>query len=81
MSTWIEVNKRKPKCDKTPDSFGVQVQIYPPFKSPGSSDAHVAFYGCRVTDTPSFYLYGRCIEVTHWAPLLPPPGEEIEVIS
>jgi len=70
---WYEVENYRPNCDLTPDSFGVQVQIYPRHESPGTADAPVAFFGCRVTDTPNFYLHGRCIEVTHFAPLLQRP--------
>lgn len=58
-----------PACSMQRDSFGVQVLIWPPFKQDGAADAHVAFYGCRVTDKPSFYIYGRTIDVGYWAPL------------
>lgn len=66
---WYRPEKSVPKCDRKSGSFGVQVLIWPPHEAEGSSDAYVAFYGCRVTDEPNFYLYGRCIHVTHWMPL------------
>lgn len=71
---WISVKETLPKCSMKPNSFGVQVQIYPPLKQEGYSDVHVAFYGCRATDEPNFYIYGRVIDdVQFWACLLPPP--------
>lgn len=72
---WISVKDRLPECDKTPDSFGVQVLIWPHATFRGSSDSPVAFFGCRITNEPSFYLYGAVIhEVTHWMPLPEGPG-------
>jgi hypothetical protein len=81
VSEWIKCSQALPKltpAQRKPNQFGVQVLIWPPHKSPGSSDAHVAFYGTRVTDKPDFYLYGRCIDVTHWMPLPAQPvsGQE-----
>jgi uncharacterized protein DUF551 len=72
MSGWIEAKRRKPRLTKEqrrPNAFGVQVLIWPPYKSDGANDAHVAFFGCRYSDKPDFYLYGRGINVTHWQPL------------
>lgn len=69
---WIDARRRKPRltaAQRKPNAFGVQVLIWPPFKSEGANDAHVAFYGCRVTDKPNFYLYGRVIHPAHWQPL------------
>jgi len=66
---WVSVKDRLPQCSTKPNSFGVPVLIYPPHKAPGAADANCAFFGTRVTDEPSFYLYGRCIEVTHWMPI------------
>jgi hypothetical protein len=77
MSKWISVKDRLPECDMSPDSFGVQVLIHPPVKEYGRSDSPFAFYGCRVTDEPSFYLYGAVVNgVTHWMPLPDPPKEK-----
>lgn len=77
MSEWISVKDRLPTLEarhRPVGSLGVQVQIWPPFKSPGAADAHFAFYGKRVTNKPEFYLYGRTIHVTHWMPLPEPPA-------
>lgn len=74
MSEWISVKDRLPKCSMKPNSFGVQVLIWPPYKQDGCSDVHEAFYGCRQTDEPNFYLYGRLIDVTHWMPLPSAPS-------
>jgi hypothetical protein len=79
MSKWIKCSDRFPKLTKEqlrPDCFGVQVLIWPPHKSIGSCDSHIGFYGTRVTNRPSFYLYGRGIDVTHWMPLPPAPRPE-----
>lgn len=76
---WISVRDRKPKLTKAqrePRSFGVQVRIWPPFETPGEAPSDTAFYGCRQTDEPNFYLYGRVIDVTHWMPLPESPREE-----
>lgn len=69
---WINVKDELPKLTRSqrkPNAFGVQVLIWPHFKTEGSSPSPYAFYGCRQTDEPNFYLYGRVIDVTHWAPL------------
>lgn len=67
---WISVDERLPKCNKKPNSFGAQVLIWPHSKSDMQSDMSIAFYGCRQTDDPNFYLFGRVLyEVTHWMPL------------
>jgi len=77
MSKWISVEDRLPECDMKPDSFGVQVLIHPPRKDHGYADGHVAFFGCRITQEPSFYLYGAVVHgVTHWMPLPDPPKEK-----
>lgn len=69
-SGWISVKDRLPECNLTPDSFGVQVLIWPHATFRGTADSAVAFYGCRVTNDPSFYLYGAVVDdVTHWMPL------------
>lgn len=68
-SKWISVKDALPECSKKPDSFGVCVLVWPPIKEHGSSDLPIAFYGCRVTDEPSFYIYGKIVDVTHWMPL------------
>lgn len=73
---WVACSERMPALkpsQRRSRSFGVQVLIHPPFRQEGQADAHVAFYGCRQSDDPSFYLYGRVIDVTHWQPLPAPP--------
>jgi len=46
-------------------------------KKYGYSDSHTAFFGCRITDEPSFYIYGAVLDhVTHWMPLPDPPKEK-----
>jgi len=72
---WISVEDRLPECNLKPNSFGVQVIINPPFEEDGCSPVYTAFYGCRVTDNPSFYIFGRLIDVTEWQPLPSPPVE------
>lgn len=67
---WVSVKDRLPECDMKSGSFGVQVLIWPHATFHCSSDSPVAFYGCRVTDQPSFYLYGAVInDVEYWMPL------------
>src|SRR5690349_9177492 len=74
---WISVKDQLPDCNKTPNSFGVEVLVYPPIKNYGCSDANTAFFGCRITDEPSFYLWGALQhEITHWMPIPAPPGEK-----
>ena len=77
MSKWISVKDRLPGCSMKPGSFGTHILIYPPVSQFGHADSHVAFYGCRVTNKPSFYLYGVVLDnVTHWMPLPDPPKEK-----
>jgi len=67
---WYEIEQALPECDLMPNNFGVQVLIWPPIKEPGCSEIRVAFYGCRQTDQPNFYMYGRVLHgITHWMPL------------
>lgn len=67
---WHPVEEALPKCSMEPNSFGVQVLVWPRFKPEGCSEMAVAFYGCRQTDMPNFYMYGRPLyDVTHWRPL------------
>ncbi len=72
---WISVKDRLPECDMTPNSFGVQVLVWPPFESDGCSPMRIAFYGCRQTDEPNFYLFGRVFDPTHWMPTPPAPAD------
>ena len=76
---WISAKKMLPRltsAERKPSSFGRQVLIYPPIQEPGCADQHTAFYGCRLTDEPAFYLHGRVIDVEWWQPLPEPPREE-----
>ena len=80
MSKWISVDDELPKCARTPNSFGVQVLIWPPKKLEGCSEIRCAFFGRRYSDEPWFYLepwfymYGRPLDgITHWQPLPDPP--------
>lgn len=70
---WVPVEDRLPDCDMTPNSLGMQVLVHPPYQSEGSSDMHAAFYGCRQTDEPNFYMFGRVFTPTHWQPIPTPP--------
>lgn len=71
MSEWISVEDELPECNMKPNSFGVQVLVWPHVEENKRVDL---YYGCRVTDEPNFYMYGRvCHGVTHWQPLLKPP--------
>lgn len=76
VNAWVAVSERLPECDMTPNSFGVQVLVYPPYKSEGSSQMPVAFYGCRQTNEPNFYLFGRCFDPTHWMKLPEAPRSQ-----
>jgi hypothetical protein len=67
---WFNIKKKKPKCDKTPDSFGTSVLVYE------SGGVKQAFYGCRVTDKPGFYLHGASLSVEWWMPMPDVPGED-----
>lgn len=67
---WVSVDDALPKCSKKPNSFGVQVLIWPHFSEDGHSDSPVAFYGRRISSAPCFYIYGRAISNVHfWRPL------------
>jgi len=74
---WRQVKSKKPKCSRQAESFGTPVLIWP-FKDvqDGQQKVMQAYYGCRITNEPNFYLYGAIIhDVTHWMPLPePPPG-------
>jgi hypothetical protein len=71
MSNWISVDDRLPKCSMKPDSFGVEVLVYPPT----SCGDRTAFYGVRVSKKPCFYRYGAPIapHPNYWMPLPEPP--------
>jgi len=65
---WRSVIDEMPKCDMTPDSLGVAIEVKPKFKfhdkDPGESQC---YYGRRQSDKPNFYKYGAVINgVTHW---------------
>lgn len=65
---WISVNDDLPKCDMTPNSFGVLVEIRPRYLfCDADKPERFAYYGCRQTDKPNFYKYGAVIDgITHW---------------
>lgn len=71
---WTLVSEGLPKCSKKPGSFGVQVLVDPPFRDDGYSDMPLAYYGCRQTDKPNFYIYGRVFYPDRWRYLPPPPS-------
>lgn len=73
---WYSIKEARPKCNHKPGTFGVQVLIWPPYETEGTSEAYIAFYGCRCTDEANFYLHGHVIDVTHWMPLPAPPKKE-----
>lgn len=62
---WISVDEKLPDCDMKPGSFGVEVEVKPGFFD-GVKRVPNAFYGCRQTDKPNFYLYGAVFYPTHW---------------
>jgi len=68
--TWFHINKKKPPCDKKPDSFGTSVLVYE------KGEVKQAFYGCRQTLEPNFYLYGAVLEVDWWMPMPEVPREQ-----
>lgn len=71
---WFAATRKKPKCDKKADSFGVKVLVWPPQDvQDGTDGVRVAFFGRRVTVQPSFYIYGRVINPQLWAYLPEPP--------
>lgn len=69
---WISVNDRLPECDMEKGSFGVEVMVWPQW------DQHATlFYGCRITDKPSFYMHGTRIDgVEKWRPLPAAPVQQ-----
>lgn len=77
MSNWISVKERLPECDRRPDTFGIQVLVWPrDTLKEGYSEAATAFYGTRygAASKPVFYMYGRVLSgITHWMPLPDPP--------
>jgi hypothetical protein len=60
---WFNVKKKKPKCDRAPDSFGTPVLVCE------KGEVKQAFYGRRVTSEPRFYLHGAVLEVEWWMPM------------
>lgn len=69
---WIKTSTRTPEHNKKPNSHGTQVLVWPHVKSgDGYADSPTAFYGCRQTVKPLFYLYGAVLhpQPTHWMPL------------
>ena len=74
MSKWLSVEEWLPDCDMTPDSLGVEVIVYPPLNDIRYNENSLCFYGCRVTDEPNFYIYGKVRhDVTHWMYVPDPP--------
>lgn len=58
-----KTTEQLPTCDLTPNSFGVAVLI-----KPSIDGDNRAFYGCRVSDEPRFYRYGKRLDgVRTWA--------------
>jgi hypothetical protein len=73
---WIPVADGLPSCSRKPDSFGVEVLVWPRLDDVGGT----AFFGRRVTSTPAFYKYGAVIHhVTHWQPLPAGPARAASV--
>ena len=66
---WIKVTDRTPACSMVQNSRGILVLIWPHYDADGYSPSPIAFYGCRQSDEPNFYIYGRIIFPTYWAPL------------
>ena len=67
---WISVQDELPKCSKKPDSFGVEVLIWPPHED----GSRTAFYGRRQSREPNFYKYGALLgHVEFWRYPPPPP--------
>jgi len=57
--TWNEYPRKKPKCDMTPDSLGVNVLVW--IEEEFTRDkgyAMACYYGMRIGNTPMFYKYG-----------------------
>lgn len=71
---WSSVSKRCPPHDGKKDSLGTAVLVWPYFHGNYEGEPPVvmaAYYGRRVTNRPSFYLYGAVLgSITHW--MLPP---------
>lgn len=68
--TWIRVANRAPACDMKPGSLGVPV-----FALTDEGDLKEAFYGCRITPSPSFYYAGVVVPgVVAWLPAPPHSG-------
>ena len=74
---WISVQDELPKCSKKPDSFGVEVLIWPPHED----GSRTAFYGRRQSRDPNFYKYGALlghVEFWRYPPLPPTSAEGVE---
>ncbi|MGW4948640.1 DUF551 domain-containing protein, partial [Actinoplanes sp. NPDC004185] len=66
---WISVNEQLPECSRKAGSLGVEALIWPATES----GERTAFFGRRISRTPSFYRYRALVHrVTHWMPL---PGK------
>ena len=73
---WISVQDELPKCSKKPDSFGVEVLIWPPHED----GSRTAFYGRRQSREPNFYKYGALLgHVEFWRYPPPPPTSSVVV--
>ena len=74
---WVRVEEGLPELTKEqrkPNAIGVEVMIDPPMPWDDYFPSRVAFFGCRQTDEPSFYLYGRVLDhVRRWRHLPEPP--------
>ena len=75
-SEWIKVEDRLPECDMRPNSFGVPILIWPYLKSEGTCEMPMAFYGCRQSDEPNFYIFGKIIDPLYWQPMPARPESE-----
>lgn len=64
---WIKVGDSLPKCNKLPNSLGVQVRVKIVKDFDDEPTELECYYGCRISFAPAFYLFGNVIEdVTEW---------------
>ena len=81
---WLDVKTIKPKFSRSSDALGTPVLIWPrnPERQQHYGLEGFAYYGCRATGTPAFYLYGATIEgVTHWMTMPEGPDDAEEYDS
>jgi hypothetical protein len=70
---WVSVADRLPECNRSRDSLGIEVYVYPRI-----SGRATAFYGKRIKGNVACWYFagGELHGITHWRELPSPPATD-----